>query len=126
MSKSRRQFLTEAALTALAAAAGCGSKPQQVGELPPGSPSPSATPPVGPEVSTSTFTEAEKLVQVELSSADRAVAARSWRTSLASVYERRTGPRKAALEPTLAPWSRWEAVLPGGEGGPGTRPIRAQ
>jgi Asp-tRNA(Asn)/Glu-tRNA(Gln) amidotransferase A subunit family amidase len=117
MSKSRRQFLTEASLAALAAAAGCGSKPQRSDELPPGSPPPSATPPVGPEVSTSTFTEAEKLVQVELSSADRAMAARSWRTSLASVYERRTGPRKAALEPTLAPWSRWEAVLPGEKAG---------
>src|SRR5580700_6673534 len=101
MPKSRRQFLAEASLAALAAAAGCNSKPQQSGELAPGSPPPSATPPVGPEVSTSTFAEAEKLVQVELRSADRAMAAGSWRTSLASVYERRTGPRKVTLDPTL-------------------------
>ena len=92
MSKSRRQFLTQASLAALAAAAGCGRKPQRSGELPAGSPPPSATPPVGPEVSTSTFAEAEKLVQVELSTADSAMAARSWRTSLASVLRRTCEP----------------------------------
>lgn len=37
---------------------------------------------------------------------------------MAVLYERRTGPRKAALEPTLAPWSQWKAVLPGEEAGP--------
>ena len=36
----------------------------------------------------------------------------------AAVYERRTGPRKVALEPTLAPWSRWDPVLPGEKRGP--------
>ena len=118
MSKSRRQFLTEATLAVLATSAGCSSKLRQGGQLPPGAPPPSITPAVGPEVSTSTFAEAEKLVQVELNSADRAMAAGSWRTSLASVYERRSGPRKVALEPALAPWSRWEAALPGEKAGP--------
>ncbi|MGO8949668.1 MAG: amidase [Ktedonobacterales bacterium] len=37
---------------------------------------------------------------------------------MAPLYERRTGPRKVALEPTLAPWSRWDAVLPGEKAGP--------
>lgn len=38
---------------------------------------------------------------------------------MASLYERRTGPRKVALESTLAPYSRWSAVLPGENAGPG-------
>jgi hypothetical protein len=118
MSKSRRQFLTQASLALLGAAAGCRSKPQQPGQLPPGSPPAFGTPRVGPEVSASTFAEAEKLVQVELTSAERSMAAGSWRTSMAALYERRTGPRKVALEPTLAPWSRWNAVLPGEKAGP--------
>ena len=119
MSKSRRQFLTHTSLALLGAAAGCRSKPQKPAELPPGAPPAFGTAPaVGPEVSPSTFAEAEKLVQVKLTSAERGMAARSWRMNLAALYERRTGPRKVALEPTLAPWSRWNAVLPGEKAGP--------
>src|SRR4029077_7421534 len=62
--------------------------------------------------------EAEKLVQVHLSDADRTMAAETWRVNIASVYERRTGPRTIALEPTLAPWSRYHSVLPGQPAGP--------
>src|SRR4029077_10154305 len=40
------------------------------------------------------------------------------RTSMAGVYERCRGPRKVVLEPTLAPWSHWNAVLPGEKAGP--------
>jgi Asp-tRNA(Asn)/Glu-tRNA(Gln) amidotransferase A subunit family amidase len=75
-------------------------------------------PVVGPEITTTTIAEAEKLVQVEYSAAERAQAAGSWRVSLAPVYERRTGPRKVALEPALAPASRWDPVLPGAPAGP--------
>jgi len=91
-------------------------KPEQ---LPPGAPPAFGTAtPVGPLVSSATFVEAEKLVQVELSGAEREVAAASWRSNLAPVYERRTGPRKVDLEPALAPWSNWNALLPGQEHGP--------
>jgi Asp-tRNA(Asn)/Glu-tRNA(Gln) amidotransferase A subunit family amidase len=69
-------------------------------------------------VSPSTFAEAEKLVQVELSPAEREVAADSWRRTLAPVYERRTGPRKLALDPSVAPATRWDPVLPGQKAGP--------
>ena len=121
MSKSRRQFLTHSSLALLGVAAGvegCRTK-QKTGESPAGEPPAFGTAPaVGPEVSPSTFAEAEKLVQVELTSADRGMAARSWRANMAALYERRTGPRKLALEPTLAPWSRWNAVLPGEKAGP--------
>ena len=117
MSKSRRQFLTEASLVVLGAASGCRKRPQQSGELPPGAPPPFGAP-AGPEVSTSTFAEAEKLMQVDLTRAEREMAARTWRTSMASLCERRTGPRKVTLEASLAPWSRWEAVLPAERTGP--------
>jgi Asp-tRNA(Asn)/Glu-tRNA(Gln) amidotransferase A subunit family amidase len=75
-------------------------------------------PVVGPEITTTTIAEAEKMVQVEYSAAERTQAAGSWRVSLAPLYERRTGPRKVALEPTLAPASRWDPVLPGAPAGP--------
>jgi Asp-tRNA(Asn)/Glu-tRNA(Gln) amidotransferase A subunit family amidase len=55
---------------------------------------------------------------VELSEAERAAAAGSWRNAMAPLYERRTGPRKLALEPTLAPWSHWDVVRPGQKAGP--------
>jgi Asp-tRNA(Asn)/Glu-tRNA(Gln) amidotransferase A subunit family amidase len=114
MSKSRRQFLAATSLTLLGAAAASLTKAQVSSDLPPGSPSAFGTgPAVGPEVTVSTFAEAEKLVQVELSSTERAMAAASWRQTMAGLYERRTGPRKLALEATLAPASRWDPMLPG-------------
>jgi Asp-tRNA(Asn)/Glu-tRNA(Gln) amidotransferase A subunit family amidase len=65
-------------------------------------------PPVGPEVSTATFAEAEKLMQVSMTDAQRQTMTRSWRTSMAALLERRTGPRKIALEATLSPATRWD------------------
>jgi Asp-tRNA(Asn)/Glu-tRNA(Gln) amidotransferase A subunit family amidase len=119
MSKSRRQFLTQSTLALLGVAAGCNSKSQKNAEPPPGAPPAFGTsPPAGPEVSPSTFAEAEKLVQVNLTSTERDLAARTWRANLTSVYERRTGPRKVTLDPALAPWSRWDPVLPGEKRGP--------
>jgi Asp-tRNA(Asn)/Glu-tRNA(Gln) amidotransferase A subunit family amidase len=73
---------------------------------------------VGPEISPATFAEAEKLVQVELTDGERQEAASNWRSAMAPFYERRVGPRKVALEPELAPYSRCEAVLPGQSAGP--------
>jgi Asp-tRNA(Asn)/Glu-tRNA(Gln) amidotransferase A subunit family amidase len=60
-----------------------------------------------------TFAEAEKLVQFPLADAERTMAAATWRRTLASVYERRTGPRKLTLESNLAPATRWDPALPG-------------
>ncbi len=119
MSKSRRQFLKHSSLVLLGAAAGCRSKRQKAADIPPGAPPAFGTsPPAGPEVSSATFSEAEKLVQVNLTSAELDLAARTWRMNLASVYERRTGPRKVTLGPALAPWSHWDPVLPGEKRGP--------
>jgi Asp-tRNA(Asn)/Glu-tRNA(Gln) amidotransferase A subunit family amidase len=118
MSKSRREFLTETTLGLLAAATPCLGQEQQPG-LPPGAPPAFGTAqPTAPVVSPVTFAEAEKLVQVELNEKDRAMAAASWRVNIAPLYERRTGPHKVALEPGLAPYSRWDPVLPGQKAGP--------
>jgi Asp-tRNA(Asn)/Glu-tRNA(Gln) amidotransferase A subunit family amidase len=128
MSKSRRQFVTHTTLALLGATAACRNKSQKPAELPPGAPPAfGAAPAAGPEVSASTFGEAEKLVQVELGGVERSAAAGSWRMAMAPLYERRAGPRKVALAPDLAPWSRWDAVLPGQKAGPdGDRLIRSK
>jgi Asp-tRNA(Asn)/Glu-tRNA(Gln) amidotransferase A subunit family amidase len=109
MKKSRRKFLRNASLGLVAAVA-----ESQTPAPPPGTPSAFNTaPPVGPDVSSMTFAEAEKLVQVSMTEPQRQMAAQNWRTSMASVYERRAGPRKLALEPALAPYSQWNPILPG-------------
>ena len=119
MSKSRRQFLTQTSLSLLAAATAYRSSAQQPADLPPGAPPAfGAGPAVGPTVSTSTFAEAEKLVQFELTAPERAMAASSWRQTMAALYERRTGRRKVALESTLAPASHWNPMLRGLKTGP--------
>ncbi len=119
MSKSRRQFLTQTSLSLLAAATAYRSFAQQPADLPPGAPPAFGTgPAVGPEVTPSTFAEAEKLVQFELTAGERAMAARSWRQTMAALYERRTGPRRVVLESTLAPATQWNPILPGLRVGP--------
>ena len=114
MSKSRREFLTITSLGVLSAAAVTRLRAQNQTQLPPGAPTAyGAGADFGPEVSTTTFAEAEKLVQFPLTDSERAMAAASWRKTLASVYERRVGPRKLAPEDTLAPATRWNPMLPG-------------
>ena len=114
MSKSRRDFLTLTSLGILGAAAVSRIHAQNLSTLPPGAPPAfGAGPAFGPEVSVNTFAEAEKLVQFPLADAERTMAAATWRRTLASVYERRTGPRKLTLESNLAPATRWDPALPG-------------
>jgi len=76
------------------------------------------SPAVGPAVSAATFSEAEKLVQIEMTAKDLAQAAENWQESLAGVYERRTGPKKLAIEDTIAPATTWNPTLPGTASGP--------
>ena len=114
MSNSRRQFFRGASAAFLAAAAACRKPTPQSAALPPGAPPAFGTAPdVGPPVSPATFAEAEKLVQFELSAADREMAAGNWRKSMAPLYERRTGPRKFPPPASLAPATRWDPMLPG-------------
>ncbi len=120
---TRRQFLITAPLGMLAAAAACrGEQPASSGATPPatpGAPPTFATAPAsGPAVSASTFAEAEKLAQVTMSAAEREMAAESWRRSMAPLLERRVGPRKVAIEPNVAPATRWNPVFAGESSGP--------
>ena len=119
MSKSRRQFLSQGSISLWGAALAFSSHAQQTSEPPtPGAPPAFGTaPPAGPEVTPSTFGEAEKLMQVQLTAAERSEAAGNWRSAIAPLYERRIGPRKVEIEPTLAPYSRWDPVLPGEKAG---------
>ena len=118
---TRRQFLIRAPLGLAAAAAACrgesdGVATQSPAAHPatPGAPVAFNTaPPVGPEVTATTFAEAEKLAQVTMTDAERAMAVGSWRRAMAPMLERRTGPRKVPLEPEIAPATRWDPLLPG-------------
>src|SRR5258708_15361476 len=126
MSKSRRQFLTHTSIGLIGTAVVACSKSQKSTQpAPSGTPDTPGAPPafgtapgVGPEVSPSTFAEAEKLVEVELTGSERAQAAGNWRSSMAPLYERRVGPRKIAIAPTVAPYSRWDPILPAEKTGP--------
>ena len=114
MPDSRRQFLAKTSLGLFGAAVSLNAEAQVPSQLPPGAPSAFGTgPAVGPEVSPATFAAAEKVARVELSPAERSEAADSWRVNMAALMERRTGPRNLLLEPTLAPFSRYDSVLPG-------------
>jgi Asp-tRNA(Asn)/Glu-tRNA(Gln) amidotransferase A subunit family amidase len=119
---TRRQFLVQAPVGLIGVLAAC-----QAEDAPPvNAQTPTAGAPpafntgaaVGPEVSAQTFAEAEKLVQVQMTDAQRTMAAGSWRTSMAGLLERREGPRTVALEAQVAPATVWNPVLPGAAGGP--------
>jgi Asp-tRNA(Asn)/Glu-tRNA(Gln) amidotransferase A subunit family amidase len=123
MPKSRREFLVSSAVLLGAGASGsqgADKRPAHAGNQSSSSPPAFGTATgVGPEVTAGTFAEAEKLMRVRMSAKDRAQAAGNWRDSMASLYERRTGPRKVDLEPGLAPYSRWNPVLSGRSPTPG-------
>lgn len=113
---SRRSFLVKAPLGLAGLAAACrpGATPDTPGQ-PQGAGAPAGAPPTfgtmpatGPEVSAATFAEAEKLMQVTLAPADRAMAASSWKTSMAAMYERRTGPRTVPLGDADLPATLWQ------------------
>ena len=120
MSKSRREFLVTSTIAVLGAATASRIEAQNPTEQAPAGAPPAfgTAPPVGPEVTPATVAEAEKLVQVQLTDKDRAQVAQNWRNSMAALYERRTGPRKVALESTTVPYSQWNPVLPGRKAGP--------
>jgi len=112
---TRRQFLIRAPLGFLTASVACRTEAPTSGS--------SSTPPTpgapptfgtgrgsGPDVSVSTFVEAEKLMQVTMTAAERQQAAEAWRTSLAPYLERRTGPRKVTLAPADAPATLWNPM----------------
>jgi Asp-tRNA(Asn)/Glu-tRNA(Gln) amidotransferase A subunit family amidase len=119
MPRSRREFIAKSSLGLMGVAMSANTARAQQTPTTPGAPPAFGTSaPVGPAVSVQTFSEAEKLVQVEMTPKDLAQAAGNWQQSLASVYERRVGPRKLHIEETLAPATVWNPTLPGMASGP--------
>lgn len=128
--KQRRQFLINAPLGLLAVAEavraealpqdGAAPAPAATSSTPGAPPTFGATAGFGPAVSPATFAEAEKLMQVTNTPAQRAMMAGSWRVSLSSTVERRTGPRKVALAPELAPATVWKPLDAAGGANAGT------
>ena len=117
MSASRRDFLTYSSLAALGAALESSLNAQAPAanqqQATPGAPTAFGTSPaVGPEVSPATFAEAEKLVQIQMTPAEREQAAGNWRMQMAPNYELRVGPRKLELEPSLQPATIWNPAIP--------------
>jgi Asp-tRNA(Asn)/Glu-tRNA(Gln) amidotransferase A subunit family amidase len=111
----RRDFLIKAPLGLLAATTLARAGGQAGQAAPAGAPPTfGASAASGPEVTAATFAEAEKLVQVALSPAQRAQAAGNWRVSMAALQERRTGPRKLAIADSVAPASQWRPLTPAG------------
>ena len=115
---TRRQFLVGAPLGFLTAAAACRTEVQSPGSQ--STPATAGAPPtfgtgtgVGPAVSPATFAEAEKLMQVTMTAAERQQAADSWRQSIAPYLERRTGPRTVTIAFTDPPATLWNPMLPG-------------
>ena len=116
MTSSRRDFLAISTMGAVGAALPLDAAQEPAApqnQQTPGAPPAFGTaPPVGPAVSSQTFAEAEKLVQIQMSEADRAQAAGNWQRAMAPLYERRTGPRKITLESNVAPATVWNPLLP--------------
>ncbi len=117
-SKSRRKFVATAPLAIAGAVAACSTPgqdapSQQDRSTPVAPPTFGTLQETGPEVSTQTFAEAEKLMQVKMSPADRAMAAESWGRSMAGTLERRTGPRTLDIGPNVYPACVWNPILPG-------------
>src|SRR5579862_1677584 len=116
---TRRQFLIRAPLGFLVTAAACRVEAPAPTSQSAATSTPGAPPTfgnaagVGPEVTSATFAEAEKLVQFAMTPAERQQAAASWRESMAPYLERRTGPRKVAIAATDAPATLWNPMLPG-------------
>ncbi len=122
MPGSRREFLAKGSLGVLGVAMSARSADAKQSanppEMPGAPPAFGTSAPVGPAVTSATLVEAEKLVQVEMTPKDIAQAAGNWQQSMASVYERRVGPRKLHIEETLAPATVWNPTLPGHTSGP--------
>ena len=112
MARSRREFLVDAGLvlagsTTAFAVQDTPEKPKPAEPTAGMPPAFGTAPPVGEPVSTETFAQAEKLVRYEMTPREREQAALNWRNSMAPLYERRTGPKKVAIGPEVAPASTW-------------------
>lgn len=117
---SRRHFLISTPISLLGATASLTAAAAQVATQSTTAATTVGTPPtfgtapaVGPEVTANTFAEAEKLMRVSMTPAEREMAAKTWRSTMAGLAERRAGPRTMSFADNLAPANVWNPVLPG-------------
>lgn len=117
---SRREFFAQGSLGLLGAALGVktpeanaeAQTPAPPQQPTPGSPTVFGTaPPAGPAISTETLKKAEKLVRVDFGEAHLKEAAGNWQQAMAPVYERRTGPRRLALDYGDVPATVWNPEM---------------
>ena len=118
MAPTRRHFLVTGTLASLGAhALGQAAVPPQAATVNPGAagavPTMGVLPAAGPAVSAQDFQAAEHLMQVELTPAQREEAAGNWRTSMAPLAERRTGPHTLTLDDADVPATAWNPRLSG-------------
>lgn len=113
MAKSRREFLTKGSMGLMGAAMipKLDAQPKQTPSTPGAPPAFGTSAPAGPAVTPETFVQAEKLVQVEMTPKDIAQAASNWQQSMATVYERRTGPKKVTIPDEIVPATVWDPTL---------------
>jgi Asp-tRNA(Asn)/Glu-tRNA(Gln) amidotransferase A subunit family amidase len=122
MPQSRRRFLTRTAAGVVGAAAvrrAAAAAPDPTVTPVEGTPPAFGTaPPVGPDITTATVVEAQKLVRIEFTPSQQAQISGSWQRAIASTMERRTGPRKLEIGPELVPATLWNPMIPGVAPGP--------
>lgn len=97
-----------ATTTTMSAMASAVEAPATAGALPAG----------GSQVTAATFAEAEKLLRVTLTPAQRQMAAQAWPATLARLTERRAGAGKVPLGDDVVPMSRFDPLLPSAKAGP--------
>jgi Asp-tRNA(Asn)/Glu-tRNA(Gln) amidotransferase A subunit family amidase len=112
---TRRQFLIKAPLGVASMAVACQGSDTGAGgassgtPATPGAPVAFGTAPVsGPEVDARTFAEAEKLLQLTHTEAEREMMAKAWRRTFSATMERRTGPRTVPFTNDFAPATLWD------------------
>ena len=113
MADSRRRFLAKGTMgvIGLTVAGEASATRKQTPQTPGAPPAFGTAPPAGPQITTETLREAEKLVRVEYSEEHLAEAAGNWSQAMAPVYERRTGPRKLEIGYDVAPATVWNPEM---------------
>lgn len=117
MQPTRRHFLVTGTLASLGVhALGQAATPTTQATNPGAAgavPTMGVLPAAGPEVTAQDFQVAERLMQVQMTPAQREEAAGNWRTSMAPLAERRTGPHTLLLSDTDVPATVWNPRLTG-------------
>ena len=126
---TRRQFLIQAPLSLLVATtalkSGSSQTPSQTPTTPGAPPTFGTGAGSGPAVTPETFAEAEKLMQVTMTPAERQQAAQSWRTSLAPYFRATSWSTQSFDQGYGRSGDALASITAGNPGSAITRPFRA-